>query len=173
MGEIDLITQKEFAKIVDVDPSYISRLAKQGVFDKCKSGKKLIKDCALRAYFLREAKKSDKNFKPFPTQQKELDELLAQTNSPAQYVQVLRDYWSAQTNKFKLDVEKGKYYPKEEIDKKAERIITAAKSKALAIPTKIAPHLLAMNDVNEIKEVLERAMQEFLDELARLDDELV
>ena len=171
--EVDLITQKELAEIIGVDAGYISRLSKQGVFDNCRSGKKLIKDCALQAYFLRkQAKESNVDFKPIQTQAniQELDELLKQTETPAQYVQVLKDYWSAKLNEFKFEVEKGKYYSKELIDKKAENILVSFRNKTLALPSKIAPALVGIEDAAEIKAILDNAVYELLDELSRLED---
>jgi transcriptional regulator with XRE-family HTH domain len=174
--ELNLITQKELAEILDVTPAYISKLAKKGVFNNCKSGKKLIKDCALQAYFLaKQGKSANTEFEPVVTEENldELNRLLEQTETPAQYVSVMKDFWAAKINEFKYEVEQGKYYPKEEIDKKAEKVIIAAKNKALALPTKLAPQLISIDDVNEMQETLEKAIYEFLMELSRLDNELV
>jgi transcriptional regulator with XRE-family HTH domain len=172
----NLITQKELAEILNVTPPYISKLIKKGVFDNCKSARKLIKDCALQTYFLfREGKSKNIEFEPVVTEKNldELNRLLEQTETPAQYVQVMKDFWAAKINEFKYEVEQGKYYPKEEIDKKAEKIIIAAKNKALALPTKLAPQLIAIDDVNEIQDTLGKAIYDFLEELSRLDNELV
>jgi hypothetical protein len=59
-------------------------------------------------------------------------------------VQFIKNFWSVKLNEFKYEVEKGKYYPKEEIDKKAEKVTIAAKNKALALPTKLAPQLILL-----------------------------
>jgi len=171
--KIDLITQKELAEIIGVDAGYISRLAKQGIFDNCRSGKKLIKDCALQVYFLRkQAKDNNIDFKPIETKTNitELNELLSQTESPTQYVQVLKDFWAGMIGKFKYEVEKGKYYSKEIIDKKAEHILVSFRNKTLAMPTKVAPTLVGIEDVAEIKSILDNAVYELLDELSRLED---
>ena len=85
----------------------------------------------------------------------------------------MKDFWAAKINEFKYEVEQGKFYPKEIIDKKAEKIITAAKNKALALPVKLAPQLVIIDDVNEMQNALEKAMREFLEELSRLNNELV
>jgi len=172
----NLITQTQLAEILGVTQQYISKLMKQGVFDNCKSGKKLIKDCALQAYFLRkQGKNSNVEFEPVVTEEnlEELNKLLEQTETPAQYVQVMKDFWAAKINEFKYEVEQGKFYPKEIIDKKAEKIITAAKNKALALPVKLAPQLVIIDDVNEMQNALEKTMREFLEELSRLNNELV
>jgi len=44
------ITKSELARANGVSPSYISKLFKTGVFDKCMDGKKILRDCALKTY---------------------------------------------------------------------------------------------------------------------------
>jgi hypothetical protein len=45
--------------------------------------------------------------------------------------------------------------------------ITAARAKLLAMPTKLGPQLIAINDVNTIAEIIKSAVYESLDELAQ------
>lgn len=168
------ITQKELAEILSMTRQYIGKLVRQGVFDGCFEGKKLDKDCALEAYFLfKNSSRRQKTSQSEVVIGNELEELLAAASSPLHKVQIQKDYWAAKLNEFKYEVEKGKYYPKEEIDKKAEKIIIAARNKALALPTKLAPQLISIDDVNEMQETLEKAIYEFLMELSRLGNELV
>jgi len=44
------ITQKELAETFGVSLSYITKLKKQGVFDLCFEGRRLIRDCAIKAF---------------------------------------------------------------------------------------------------------------------------
>lgn len=170
-----LVTQTELAKILDVSQPYIAKLIKQGVFDSCFQGKKLDKNCALEAYFLfknssTSAKKRSKANFSSKSVGNDLEELLAAAQTPIQKVQIQKDYWAAKLNEFKFEVEKGKYYPKEVIDKKAEHILVSFRNKTLALPSKIAPALVGIEDAAEIKAILDNAVYELLDELSRLED---
>lgn len=171
----ELITQKELADILGVSKQYIGKLAKQGVFDSCFQGKKLDKNCALETYFLfknssTSAKKRSKTNFSSKSVGNDLEELLLAAQTPIQKVQIQKDYWAAKLNEFKFEVEKGKYYPKEVIDKKAEHILVSFRNKTLALPSKIAPALVGIEDAAEIKAILDNAVYELLDELSRLED---
>ena len=170
-----IVTQTELAEILDVSQPYIAKLIKQGVFEGCFKGKKLDKKCALEAYFLYKnststpKKQKSNNFKP-SNLGNDLEELLKMAQTPIQKVQIQKDYWAAKLNEFKYEVEKGKYYPKEVIDKKAEHILVSFRNKTLAMPSKIAPTLVGIEDAAEIKAILDNAVYELLDELSRLED---
>jgi len=48
--DVKYIKKSELAKANGVSAAYISKLVKKGVFDKCLEGKRLKRDCALKAY---------------------------------------------------------------------------------------------------------------------------
>jgi len=176
---MELITQSELAKILGVDRSYISKLAKKGIFSHCFEGKKLKKDCALEAYYKsrnlrRESQRRSNTKKKLLAQgmnSKELEEMLnSEPLSVMQKVQLQKDYWAAKLNELKYDVERKRLYTREEIDKKAENILVAFRNKTLALPTKVAPTLIGLEDIAEIKSILDNAVYELLEELSRLED---
>ena len=167
---MELIRKKALAEIVGVTPAYITKLIKKGVFDKCLKDNQLLKDCALKAYynFKKQIVQNDSNSNI--NYDDELKELLADVTNPQQKVQIIKDFWVAKLNEFKYESEKGKYYLKEDIDKKAKQIITITKNKFLALGNKIAPLLITCETIEEIKFIIDNAVYEILTELGKLDE---
>ena len=182
-----LMTQSELARKLNKSRAYINQLKKKGIFDDCMQGKKIDYDCALKAI-----KNNTKDFKKVDVRKLEnkkfikenlpenlpvtnemigeLEILLAGVENPSQKVAIIKDYWVGKLNQLKFETEKGKYYSKELIDKKAENILVSFRNKTLALPSKIAPAVVGMEDIAEIKAILDNAVYEILDELSRLED---
>ena len=184
---MSLMTQSELARKLNKSRAYISQLKKKGVFDDCLNGKFIDCDCAIEAI-----KNSVKDFKKVDVKkidnQKiikenlpddiavtnemvgDLEILLAGVENPSQKVAIIKDFWVGKINQLKYEIEKGKYYSKELIDKKAENILVSFRNKTLALPSKIAPAIVGIEDTAEIKSILDNAIYELLDELNRLED---
>jgi len=186
-----LVTYSELANKLNKSRAYISKLKKKGVFDDCVNGKKIDYDCAIEAIKnnVKDFKKVDvkklankntikenlpKNLpKELPItdeMMEELENLLLDVSNPSQKVAIIKDFWIGKINQLKYEVEKGKYYSKEIIDKKAEHILVSFRNKTLAMPSKVAPTLVGIEDAAEIKAILDNAVYELLDELSRLED---
>jgi len=177
----ELKTQKEILELLKQDgkivkPNYFSKLVSQGKIPfhkKENSKKKYYYYYEIKPFFIQE--KNDKEIK-IPKElnnqenNQELQEILSQATTPVQKVQILKDFWASKINQHKYEVEKGKYYLKEEINKKAEYVISSAKSKFLALPSKIAPALVGIDDIAVIKNILEDAIYEILNELGGLNE---
>lgn len=100
-----------------------------------------------------------------------LDDILEQLENTDELAPNIRkDLADAKLKEFKLAVEQGKYYLKEEIDKKAEYIITSTKNKLLSMGNKIAPTLVGIEETNEVKNIIDNVNYEILEELSKLDE---
>ena len=152
---MELITQTEFAKMVGVSQPYIAKLIRKGVFIDCIKDKKLIKKCALKAYYNSKKRKSIEDYSRL---------------SPLQKVQVKKDEWAAKLNELHYRVQTGEFKDREEIDKRAENVLVAFRNKMLALPTKAAPVLVGMNDEEKIKAIIVNYIDEALSELERLKE---
>ena len=184
---MELVTQAELARKLNKSRAYIAKLKKRGIFEKCMQGKKIDLDCAITAI-----KNNTKDFKKVDVKKLDnkkiikenlpknipvtnemigdLEILLTGVENPSQKVAIIKDFWIGKINQLKFEVEKGKYYSKELIDKKAENILVSFRNKTLALPSKVAPTLIGIEDVAEIKAILDNAVYELLDELSRLED---
>jgi len=188
------ITKSELARIYKVSPAYISKLVKKGIFDHCMDGKKLKRDCAIQSYLenkdpTRESQRQANNRnKDVIDIEENIDEsiknsslynednlselkiILQGVKTPYQRVQVMASFWNAKLTEHKYEVEKGKYYAKEEIDKKAEYVIVSAKNKFLGMPSKVAPLLVGIKNIEEAELIVSEAIYEILKELSNVTE---
>ena len=179
---MELITQTELAKRINKTRQYISKLVKKGVFDKCFEGKKIKYECAVKALNgnIKDFKKTTpiKEFikqntpKEFQTKineyQGELELLLIDVENPSQKVQIIKDFWIGKLNQQKYEVEKQKYFSKDEIKEQVQKIAVIVKQRLFNIPIKVAP-LCYQKEVNEIKEIVYDAINEAVEDLQRLN----
>lgn len=83
---------------------------------------------------------------------------------------IRKDLADARLKEHKLKELQGEVISIEEIRKENEYILTAFRNKTLGVPSKIAPALIGIESVAEIKAILEEAMYELLTELSRLEN---
>jgi hypothetical protein len=78
---------------------------------------------------------------------------------------------SAQADKteFDLKISHGEYIHKDTAAGLWEKVVMAIRSKLLSLPTKMAPLVLACNELAEAKEVMDGATREILTELSGID----
>jgi len=81
---------------------------------------------------------------------------------------VRKDLADAELKEFKLAVEKGKYYSKEELDRQAIYVATTVRNKFLAMPTRIAPVLAGNDNLGEIESIMSSYINTVLEELHKL-----
>ena len=83
---------------------------------------------------------------------------------------IRKDLADAKLKEFKLAVEQGKYYTKEEINKKAEYLVISTKNKILGLPAKVAPVLVGLEDIAEVEKLLYDSCYELLEGLSKIDE---
>jgi len=83
---------------------------------------------------------------------------------------IRKDLADAELKEFKLAVEKGKYYSKEEIETYIQRVLVSFRNKTLGLASKIAPALVALDEAQEAQAIVYEACYELLEELGRLDE---
>lgn len=190
------ITKSELAKVNGVSNPYITKLFKKGVFDRCMDGKKIIRDCALKAYIdnkdptrdnqravnrkpksigtVEIEKETRKNIKDSDLYNQdnleELEDLVLTATSGNQKVQIIKDFWTGKINQQKYLEGQKFLIPKEQIIKDVQRILKAFRDKALALPTKISSDLVGLTEKREIATVVESYMYELLEDLSNLED---
>lgn len=85
-------------------------------------------------------------------------------------VNVFKEFYKGKV--YELDYMKrmGELISVEEIKKENEQILIAFRSRAMAIPTKIAPLMIGIDTIAEVKSILDDAIYELLMELSRLEN---
>ena len=115
MGNLKKVTKSELAREIGKTPQYISKLVRQGLFDKCMApdGKKIYLNKALEALSKGRRGKFDHNvITPSSIKNdgqiynadslEELDLLLLDAKSPSQKVQIVKDFWLGKINRQKF-----------------------------------------------------------------------
>lgn len=74
----------------------------------------------------------------------------------------------AEKTEFEIKIKEGKYLPAEAVQREWENIITACRARILAIPTRLAPVIMACKTIQEVKQEAEKLIYEALNELGRL-----
>jgi hypothetical protein len=82
-----------------------------------------------------------------------------------------QDVFKAQLMELDLAKEKGELISIADIKKENERTLIAFRNRALSLPTAVAPTLVGIETVAEVKSTLDTAVYELLNELGRLKDE--
>lgn len=119
------VTKGELAKQLGVSGAMVSKHVKSGVLDKCftPNGKKIYLEKAIDALEKSRQRGHNESDPIAPSDGnsdsvvytgdnvKELDDLLKQTKSPSQKVQVMRDFWTGKLNRQKFMAEEGELIP--------------------------------------------------------------
>jgi len=178
----ELKTQKEIINLLyldgkDIKPNYFSKLVKEGkmpTHTKRGSPKKFYYYSEIKPHFIKSSPSEKIEIKSEEINTKENNEELAiilqEAQTAVQQVQIIKDFWAGKINQHKYEVEKGLYYSKEEINKKAEYLVISTKNKLLAMPSKIAPSLVGIEEISEVESTLSNAVYEILEELSRINE---
>lgn len=75
----------------------------------------------------------------------------------------------AENAEIEVGLIKGKIHESKAVEKIWDDMISNARSKLLALPTKLAPKLEGVTDIKDIKEIIEEAVYESLNELSDYD----
>lgn len=190
------ISQKELADFFGVKQPYISKLAKKGIFAYCYEDKKLLRDKAIYAYM-----NNQKIVKDSPgenlsedisdieinvhTDEKlmkkevytnaninELKDLLKSAKlTPGQTVSIIKDFWTGKLSEQKYLENQKQLISIDQVVKDIQHILLASRSRLLAMPTRLAPLLIGINNPGEIESIVQEHIYEALEELSKLEDD--
>lgn len=83
---------------------------------------------------------------------------------------VRKDLADAELKEFKLAVEKGKYYTRDEIDKKVEFLLLNTRNRLLGMGVKLAPHVIGLTEPYQAQSIIYDECYDTLLELSRMED---
>lgn len=163
----------------EIKPNYFSKLVKEGrlpTHKKRGSPKKFYYYSEIKPHFIENSLSEETIKKEIPEtintteNNEELEIILQDAQTAVQKVQIIKDFWTGKINQQKYEVEKGLYYSKEEINKKAEYVLMASRNKFLSIPSKVAPSLVGLETIQEAEAILSDAIYEILEELSKINE---
>lgn len=85
-------------------------------------------------------------------------------------VKTFKEFYQGKISELDYKRRSGELISVEEARKENEQILIAFRSRAMAIPTKIAPLMVGIENISEAKSILDDAMYELLLELSRLEN---
>jgi hypothetical protein len=164
-----------------VKPNYFSKLVKQGKISTHKkrgSPKKFYYYSEVKPHFIYEAPEPNEQIEQTakdtgvytPQNNYELDALIQGELTPYQKTQIIKDFWAGKINEQKYLKEQGELVSREEIITEGVRLVKAFRDRMLALPTKVAPLVIGMDDIDVIKAILDKYVYESLEELSRFDE---
>ena len=153
MADSTKVTKSELARHIGKTPQYISKLVRQGLFDRCMTpdGKKIYLEKALEA--LTKGRKRD--FAPPIAPPKkaaedpaiyneesieELNELLAEARSPSQKVQIVKDFWLGKISRQKFLQAEGELISVSDAKAAVEKIFTPFNKALDDLPVNLKAH---------------------------------
>jgi hypothetical protein len=154
------MSQSEYARHRRVDRSYISRLAKKGI---------LVLRGKLVDVATSDAVLDDRPVEVEPQAPVNAGPQLGGPPQPTSYAQArtVEMIFRARARKLDFELRSGKLIPSDEVKVKWFTLVRQIRDKLLAMPVKLAPQLAALNDVREVRELLDaeitallRALQE-------------
>ncbi len=146
----DLITTKRLAEILGMTERRVQQLAAENVFKKFGRGRFQLADSVQKylAYQLDlERKKYNKN------------------DLSINEARRRREQAEASLKEIELGKQRGELLEKSDVIRVWQKILTVLKNRLLVMPSKLSPHLLGMNSVNEIKMRMDEEIFNALDEL--------
>ena len=164
----------------EIKPNYFSKLVKEGrlpTHKKRGSPKKFYYYSEIKPHFIENSlseeiikKETLPDMVNTTENNDELELILQEAQTAVQKVQIIKDFWTGKINQQKYEVEKGLYYTKEEINKKAEYVLMSSRNKFLSMPSKIAPSLIGLETIAEAEAIISEAVYEILEELSKINE---
>jgi hypothetical protein len=153
MAKLTAVTKSELARHIGKTPQYISKLVKQGMFDKCMTpdGKKIYLEKALEAM----TKGRKRGFAPpiAPPKNaaedpaiyneesvKELEELLSEAVSPSQKVQIVKDFWAGKIARQRFLQAEGELIAVSDAKAAVEKLLTPYNKALDDLPVQLKSH---------------------------------
>jgi phage terminase Nu1 subunit (DNA packaging protein) len=155
--ETSIISSKDLAGILGVTTRRIRQLTQNGVFPQVARGKYVLGD-AMRSYISHLQEKAREAAVDPKDLQKELTRLRR-----------------AQADKTELEVKeyRGELHRAEDVEDVWTEMLSNFRARILAVPTKLAPQILGIEDLKEMQKALKDAVYEALQELSEYDPDRI
>ncbi len=140
-------------KLLNLTPRRIQQLVREGVIPRAERGKyDLIRTIRGYVKYLQERAEG---------------RAVEPTDLHGERTRLLK----AQADKTELEVDerKGALIPAERVVEAWQRLVAAFRAKCLALPSKLAPQLAAVNEIPEIQHYIAGGVREALEELSRFE----
>lgn len=150
------VSSTVLGKILNLSERRIRQLAELGVIKKVKRGQYILTE-NIRNYIL---------YLKTNNEAVEID-----TNNELDYdkEKALHERVKREQDELKLAAMKGSMHKSEDVERVMTDMLSNFRSKLLALPSKVAPILLARNDIGEIQNILQKEVLEALHELSSYD----
>jgi len=146
----ELISLDMVCKILDLTPQRVSQLVKEGVIPKHERGRfELVPVANAYIQFLRQKRiVGNVHGDDYATQRTRL------TKGRADIIEMEKAQMES------------RLIPADDVEQTWNSIISNARNRFIAIPTKVAPAVFASNNLNEIRDIIKEEIYSALDELA-------
>lgn len=154
-----IVGTSTLANILDITDRRVRQLVEEGIINKVKNGSyELIP--TLKKYLLYIKTKSDNKI---DSSHSENDFLAEKT---------MHERAKRKIAELELAQMEGKLHDAIDIERELNKMLAAFRAKILAIPSKLAPQLIAQSEISIIENILENEVYGALSELAEYDPEL-
>jgi phage terminase Nu1 subunit (DNA packaging protein) len=153
LTEKEVITS-ELATIVGKTPQWIRQLTRDGTLKQSARGKYILGD-AVQAYIEHVSGGKEEDKKP-------------------RYIDHKTEHERIKAERAALELARmrGELHAAEDVEAVMNDMLTAFRQKILAIPNKLAPQLVGIDDIGKVKAVLTKDLHEALAELSNYDPEM-
>jgi hypothetical protein len=154
-----IVTTSVISSILNITPRRVRQLVEDKTIDRVKSGSfELIP--TIKKYIIFLKTKSDCSYEDQSADAVYLLEKMKHERAKREIAEL------------ELAQMKGTMHKAEDVEKAMGNMLTAFRTKILSIPTKIAPHLIAQNEISLIQDIIQKEVYEVLIELGNYDPEL-
>jgi phage terminase Nu1 subunit (DNA packaging protein) len=154
-----IVGTSTLANILDITDRRVRQLVDEGILTKVKNGSyELIP--TLKKYLLYIKTKSDNKIDGSHSDKDYLEE------------KTMHERVKRKIAELELAQMEGKLHASEDIEREMTKMLAAFRAKILAIPSKLAPQLIAQSEISIIENILETEVYNALSELAEYDPEL-
>lgn len=154
-----IVNTKVLASILDVSDRRVRQLAEEGVIDKVKTGTYELVP-TIRKYILYLKIKNDNS----------ADEMTNENTYMAE--KTLHEKAKRQIAELELAQMQGKLHDSRDVEREMTKMLAAFRARILSIPSKLAPRMIAQNEISVIEDALQNEVYSALQELADYDPEL-
>lgn len=154
-----IVNTKVLASILDVSDRRVRQLVEEGVVDKVKTGTYELVP-TIRKYILYLKIKNDNS----------ADETTNENTYMTE--KTLHEKAKRQISELELAQMQGKLHDSQDVEREMTKMLAAFRARMLSIPSKLAPRMIAQNEISIIEDALQNEVYSALQELADYDPEL-
>lgn len=153
-----IVNTKALAKMFGVTERRVRQFVEEGVIDRVGHGRFNLMDTVNK--YIVHLRLSNEG----------MDE--SDVEESLEYEKYLHEKAKREKAEIELAHIKGQMHAAAEVEKVMNNMLTSFRAKMLALPTKVAPSLIAQDDISQIESMIESQIHEALTELADYDPRL-